>query len=446
MHAALEPKYRSGASGTHVVLVFDTDTVNAFATPYGIDQIVLFLNNPRSGEFARFDAWVELLFTHEYVHVLSLRHWGADQPTLTFLRILLGFPPNLWSPPGMIEGTPVWEESKSGNGRMEDPLTNMIVRTAVLEDAYPSLAEIMNGSHRWPGYAMPYLYGGRIVGYLAGVYDADAVYDYWMSDSVPFNPNGRLPLNAPLAKLYGEKRERDELEFNQQAEQLRRKGLTAFDRLTRDGYVKRFLYLNDEGDLLYFGSPANYTPGLFRWDAEEAEAVHIRRQLSSNGIAWQGGRQIFSEDYFAFPGFGLRYELYDGDSFFLDRIAEDRSISFPALSSDGDRLFYIEHDNRKRYLRSARFNTDDELVDEITILEVPFTGMMQYTAVAPDNGSIVLLVREGEKGNGNLVLCRRQSETDYDCNTLVHGPGTKVQPRFAPDGNRVYFSSDVDGI
>ncbi|MCB1308536.1 MAG: hypothetical protein KDK30_10165, partial [Leptospiraceae bacterium] len=139
VHAALEPKYRSGASGTHVVLVFDTDTVNAFATPYGIDQIVLFLNNPRSGEFARFDAWVELLFTHEYVHVLSLRHWGADQPTLTFLRILLGFPPNLWSPPGMIEGTPVWEESKSGNGRMEDPLTNMIVRTAVLEDAYPSL-------------------------------------------------------------------------------------------------------------------------------------------------------------------------------------------------------------------------------------------------------------------------------------------------------------------
>ncbi len=451
IHAELEPKYRSGAEDTHIILVYSTDVVNAFATPVGIDTIVLFLDNPRQGSFSRFDLWAELLIRHEYTHILSLRQWSLqDQPVLTILRFVFGVPPNLLSPFGFIEGVAVFEESKTGTGRIHDPLTEMTVRTAVLEDAYPSLAEILNGSHRWPFGSLGYLYGGRLMQYIADRYGDEAVRRYWHKDHLPFTIDSRLSPVLPVATLYREFRKAEVERYEQELDELRAQGITEFERLTNDGYTKEFLYVNAEGEVAYFASPRDRLPGLYVLE-EDGEQDRRRYLSATRGFAEGGERKVYSEDTFFLPGFGLRYELFDGDDwFFLDRLRRGESGQYPSLTSDGRRLFYVGRDNDERYLATAQLDADDDLVGERRILTVPFTGFIQYTALSPDDSRLAVLVREGERGQGALMLCDVNTlppeGSPADCRVLVGGPGTKIQPRFSPDGAEVIFASDVDGI
>ena len=454
IHAELEPKYKSGANNTHIVLVFSTDVVNAFATPLGIDQIVLFLDNPQSGTFSRFDLWAELLIRHEYTHILTIRQWGPDQPVLTIFRVLFGAPPNFISPYGFIEGVAVYEEAKTGKGRMRDPLTDMTFRTAVLENRFPSLAEILNGSHRWPFGSLVYLYGGRFLQYVSDNYGEEILTRYWQKDSAPFFVDDRLRPAPGLGRLYADFREAEVQKCEEQIAELRGRGETPFRRVTEDGYTKTFLYVGEDGTLKYFASPRDKISGLFAISREDAaqgdgmvDSDRVRRVDGARGFAEAGGRKMYSESLNFLSGFGLRYELYDGENdIFLRRAAPGRSVSYPSLTSDGRRVFFVTRDSDRRYLMTATFDGDDDLVDERVLLETPFTGFVQYTAVSPDDQNLVTLVRQGEAGEGELYLCSIGDVAAVSCRPLVQGPGTKVHPRFSADGRDVIFASDVDGI
>lgn len=451
IHAELEPKYLSGADNTHIILVYSTDVVNAFATPVGIDTIVLFLDNPQQGSFSRYNLWAELLIRHEYTHILSLRQWSfTQQPVLALLRGIFGVPPNLLSPSGFIEGTAVFEESKSGAGRIHDPLTEMTVRTAVLEEAYPDLAEILNGSHRWPFGGLVYLYGGRMLQFVADRYGDEVVRLYWHKDQAPFFLDSRLSPAPPVARVYAEFRSEEIKRYEQELDELRALGITEFERLTNDGYTKEFLYINSAGEVAYFARPRDRLPGLYVLE-DDGDQDRRRYLSASRGFAEGGERKVYSEDSYFLPGFGLRYELFDGDDwFFLDRMHDGESGMYPSLTSDGRRLFYVGRTNDERFLATAQVDSDDDLVGERKILTVPFTGFIQYTALSPDNTLLAVLVREGERGQGELRLCDVSTippeGTSADCRVLVGGPGTKIQPRFSPDGAEIVFASDVDGI
>lgn len=455
IHAELEPKYKSGADNTHIVLVYSTDVVNAFATPLGLDQIVLFLDNPQQGTFSRYDLWAELLIRHEYTHILTLRHWGTNQPILATFRILFGVPPNFISPFGFIEGAAVYEESKIGKGRIRDPLTDMTFRTAILEDRFPGLAEILNGSHRWPFGSIGYLYGGRFLQYVSDNYGEEILTEYWQKDTAPFFVDDRLRPAPGLGTLYRDFRKAEFEKFEAQIEELREQGETPFRRLTDDGYNKTFLYIGEDGAVKYFASPRDSIAGLYAIepaaigssDQDSVDPHRLRRVDGTRGFAEAGGRKMYSESMFFLPGSGLRYELYDGEyNIFLSRASPGRSISYPSLTGDGNRVFFVTRDDKKRYLVTAQFNQDGDLVGERVILETPFTGFVQYTSVSPDNQSLVTLVRRGEVGEGELYLCGTDASDESGCRVLVTGPGTKVHPRFSSDGQSVIFASDVDGI
>lgn len=444
IHAELEPRYKSGATETHIALVFGSDLVNAFATPAGLDQIVLFLDNPQAGDFSRYDLWAELLIRHEYVHILTLRQWDLDRGALAVLRILFGVPPNLLSPPAMIEGAAVYEESRPGKGRVDDPRTRMIVRSAILEDRFPSLTELMIGSFRWPLGNTYYLYGGRLLTFLSEKYGHDFSPNYWARDEIPIDVSGRMRVTS-LGRAYADFRESELTEFNREIAAIRARGLTPFERLTTDGFTKDFLYIGADGSPRFFAAPSDRLSGLYRLNPD-GDTERLRRVRDAHGFAEAGGRSVYSEEYYYGYGFGFRYELYDGDrALFLKRLAPGRSISYPSLSPDGARLYYIERDERRRYLKSAALNEDDEPTDELVLLQTPLSGILQFTAVSPDGRFLATLVRSGERGEGSLALCDLQ-RTPATCRRLVGGPGVKAHPRFSTDGKTLYFSSDVDGV
>ncbi|MBX7058833.1 MAG: hypothetical protein K1X75_12270 [Leptospirales bacterium] len=444
LHTELEGRYQSGAENTHITLIFQSDLVNAFATPYGLDQIVLFLENPRGAKFARYDLWLELLIRHEYTHILTLRQWDFQRPLLGFFRILLGFPPNLLSPLAFVEGSAVYEESRPGGGRVNDPYTRMVVRSAILADRFPGLTELMIGGRRWPLGYIYYLYGGRMLHYLSGRYGEDLVPRYWSMDRVPLDVDEGLRGRVNIARGYAEYRESELAEFQQEIGRIEAAGASSFERLTNDGYVKDFLYLGADGRPHYYAAPSDRIAGLYSLEAD-GESRRIRRTRSAMGFSEAAdGSSVYSlARYFAGP-LGYRFQLSDNSGWFgRRRLFSERSAAFPQLSADGATLAYVDHDDLRRRLMIARRDADKQWTEERTLLETPFTGFIQDIALSPDATLVAAAVRFGERGQGAIYICPLSGE---GCRKLLGGPGVKAQLRFNQDATAVLFTSDVDGV
>ncbi|MBI3394832.1 MAG: hypothetical protein HY042_03255, partial [Spirochaetia bacterium] len=446
VYEKLEPRYKSGVGVTHVAMVFNWDVVQSFALPWGFDQVVLYVDAPRAGQFSQYDSWIELLFTHEYTHILTLRYY--DTPFLTFLRLLIGAPPNLLSPRGLSEGIAVYEESRStGKGRLNDPLSRMVFRSWVLANDFPESGEALSGSHQWPLGSMVYLFGGRIWKHVGEKVGEQATADYWHTNRIPIAITWRFfDIQAgSFGRIYREMREKETLEFQKEIDEIKKAGVTPARRITKDGYQKDFLVRTEQGELLFWAYPPDKPAGIYRLSADGIDRVRMVDECS--GITSSGGLSIASENYQMVPGDGYRYELYNMDSF-LQRLTPGRSVRYPALTLDGNQIFYVERDHEWRRLILADVAGKADFTAPHEILKVPFGGMLQYAAASSDGLAVAVLVRETETGNGTLTLCTRPDAVsrNFTCRALVSGDPVKAQMRFSSDNKSVLFSSDAGGV
>jgi hypothetical protein len=104
-----------------VILVDQTDLSNGWATPFPYDAIEIAATPPAiESLIGNTTDWLELVFTHEYTHVLHLdRTRGVMQGVRrVFGRNPFAFP-NAFLPEWQIEGLATFEESRmTGEGRL----------------------------------------------------------------------------------------------------------------------------------------------------------------------------------------------------------------------------------------------------------------------------------------------------------------------------------------
>ncbi len=444
----LGPGYDVDKSIVNVSLVLENDTVNAFATPFGYNQVVLFVNNPPVGPlggsgWSYYDDWVKELFLHEYTHILTT---GYTKSTFRgFMKFLTGVTPNVIAPHGMTEGISVYEESKAGHGRNNDPVTEMIIRTAVNHDALPDQGELMNGSHRWPQGSIYYLYGGAINEFMRNRYDENAIRDYWQGPIIPLFLDEAMRNAGMFGYFIVYKEFYNDLikKYKAQNESLKNAGLTPFEKLTDSGGNKSFLFL-EEGRPVYFQSRTSSIPGIYKLDNNDEK--RIRKVYSVRGLASASGRRVFSEEYFKYPGFGFQYELYNGNrNLLLSRWLPGRRISFPSLSADGKVLYFIEREGGEKILRTLRFDEDDNPVAQRDVLRVNHRGILQYAAASHDGSRVAVLVRNGIEGRGDLIVCEDKTE-NFECRKRLSGDSAIIHLRFSKDDESLYFSADPDRV
>ncbi|MEX0856092.1 MAG: hypothetical protein WD056_00855 [Gemmatimonadota bacterium] len=161
-----------------------TDISNGFARVTPSNRITIWLHPPLDGlALSHFDEWLELVITHEVVHVFHLEYTGPIGRTL---RMVFGRPPLRWPyfggytlPRLAIEGVAVELESRlTSAGRAHGTLFDAMVRSRVLEEGPEALASGLSSSPLWPGGERPYVYGGLLFEYLSETYGADAVSNF----------------------------------------------------------------------------------------------------------------------------------------------------------------------------------------------------------------------------------------------------------------------------
>ncbi|EHQ05964.1 hypothetical protein [Leptonema illini] len=448
VHARLEPRFQSGAADTHIVLVFNSDLINAFATTYGMDRIILYMTGPEPDDFARYEDWTRQLIEHEYVHILTLRPYRG--PVNIFFRLIVGLPPNLLTPDGLSEGYPVFEESRvhadgRSRGRLDDPQTLAIRDTLVLHDRMPSLEEAMTGTERWPYGAVPYLFGGRFVAYLRETCGHEAMDRFFLSYIPAFFPDWRMrSLDCGgMEEAYDRFVASEHRQALERLSSLSEKGVSPRQRLTFDGGTKRYLRPGPESPV-YFAIPESRSSGLYSLDGLRSSLVY--RSNAVNGFYLDGTTPVTSELRSDLPGSIYKNELHrQGRRLFDDEARREaptanRSgiIAYIRRLDPFVELVQLIPDRNPSYSFWGRTSPGKEKV----LLRLPMSYGMYQPAVSK-GGDIAVVVRRPDSTRHSLVICRADV-----CEEALSAEAAIATPAFFDDasGTSILFASDIAGV
>src|SRR5258708_2398327 len=153
-----QPVFGVARGRVHVILVDQTDLSNGWATPLPYDTIEITAVPPSAESLiGNTTDWLELVFTHEYTHILHLdRSRGLMQAVRrVFGRVPVVFP-NSFLPVWQIEGIATFEESRmTGEGRIPSGDFRVIVDVAAAHGRFEPIDRAGGGLARTPGGHAP---------------------------------------------------------------------------------------------------------------------------------------------------------------------------------------------------------------------------------------------------------------------------------------------------
>jgi hypothetical protein len=197
-------------SRIELVLLDSADFSNGLASPLPFNYSAIFLSPPDEGELLQRREWLELVLTHELIHVIHLDK--AHGPPNSLRRIFGRFPllfPNALQPRWLVEGLAVYGESDSsrGYGRLGQAQFEGMMRAEVAR-GLRSLREVNAEGRAFP-LNRDYLYGGYFFAFLEERYGAEAIRRFIESYSgnlIPFKVDSSALAAAgrPMEALWQE--------------------------------------------------------------------------------------------------------------------------------------------------------------------------------------------------------------------------------------------------
>jgi hypothetical protein len=197
-------------SRIELVLLDSADFANGFASPVPFNYSGIFLSPPDEGELLQSREWLELVLTHELIHVVHLDK--AHGPPSSLRRIFGRFPllfPNALQPRWLVEGLAVYGESdpSQGYGRLGQAQFEGMMRAEVAR-GLRSLREVNAGGRAFP-LNRDYLYGGYFFAFVEERYGAEAIRRFIESYSgnlVPFKVDSTAlaATGRPMEALWQE--------------------------------------------------------------------------------------------------------------------------------------------------------------------------------------------------------------------------------------------------
>lgn len=437
------PVFGVARGRVQVILVDQTDLSNGWATPVPYDTIEITAVPPASETLiGNTTDWLELVFTHEYTHILHLdRTRGFMQGVRrVFGRVPVAFP-NGFLPIWQIEGIATFEESRmTGEGRIPAGDFRAIVDVAAAQGRFEPIDRASGGLDDWPGGNAPYAYGAYFHQFLSDKYGAERLTQ--LADRT----SGRLPFFGAGAfkKVFGRSSGQLWEDFRQARERSpvpRSETEARATRLTRHGFVVAAPRVADDGAVYYRMSNPDGFPALMAL----APGGGIPRR-----VAWRalGNRTSVRGEWIVFDqvervrSIALYSDLYavrlGGGK--VHRLTKDARAGDPDLSPDGRRVICTVQASGRRALALLDFSVAAVSRPRILLDEpdADYTGPRW----SPDGRQIVAERRRA--GAYELVLI--DADTRAVRVLAARTDARLVTPSWTADGAAVLFaSSSNDG-
>src|SRR5258708_620115 len=436
-----DPVFGAARGRVQVILVDQTDLSNGWATPFPYDTIEITAVPPSAESFiGNTTDWLELVFTHEYTHILHLdRSRGLMQAVRrVFGRVPVAFS-NSFLAVWQIEGIATFEESRmTGEGRIPSGDFRVIVDVAAAHGRFEPIDRAGGGLVDWPGGNAPYAYGAYFHQYLADKYGAERLTQ--LADAT----SRRVPLFGGRAfkKVFG--RSSGDVWKDFRASRARA-GVSRSDtdaraqRLTHHAFTVTAARLGEDGTIYYGIANADGFPAL----------MELRPGGAPRRLAWRayGNRTSVRGDWIVFDqlervrSVALYSDLYavraDGRSRTVYRLTKGARAADPDLSPDGRRIVCTVQATGRRALALLDFSpagtsSPRGLIDDP---DADFTGPRW----SPDG---LTIVAERRRSDGYaLVLIDPQTRA---VRTLAARADARlVTPSWTPDGGTVLFAANL---
>ncbi|MBI5197176.1 MAG: PD40 domain-containing protein [Nitrospirae bacterium] len=455
---------------TNVILADTTDEIAGYATPFPNNTILLNQTPPLIS--IPYEDWLRLELTHEYTHILQL---DAVHGLPALLRTVLGrlYFPNTLQPAFLTEGLATYEETlHTPGGRGRASFSEMILRTSLLEDRFPSIDQGGGGLVTWPGGQTQYLYGAAFHDYLAKRYGPDVfgkLSQGYSGQWLPFfvNWNARAVLGESYPKLWEEWKSDLTHRATSERDQPQPHALfPPITELTHEGEIRTSpVYSPDGLWIAYSVVNKDDFPHIrfVRSDGSDDRFLTTSYGLSTTsglGLSYlpDGSGILFAQlDHYRNDYLYSDLYLYRPGDRCRVRLTLGARAMDPDVTRDGLRVVFVRHrpngmtelaviDNLQEKLESEKEERDlssGVTFHDLTHSEEPV--IYSLPRWSPDGNRIAVGAQKG--GKQSIRVFNAQGEKLFEVpETRDPDLSAEWSPAWSPDGKYLLFSSDRTGI
>ncbi|MCB9701551.1 MAG: PD40 domain-containing protein [Myxococcales bacterium] len=460
---------------THITMVDNTDGANGSATAVPFPRINAFVTAPDSmSVLESYDDWLNILLTHEYVHVV---HLDTVHGIPRLINALVGFgvlgklwSPNILQPRWYVEGLATYEESHlTSQGRRRSAQFDNMLRLHVLEQGFLPIDRVSSGANVFPHATVVYLYGLHLIHYIATHYGRDKLQELghiYGGRLIPYSINRALKqvIGVDYYQLWEEFKLDTTRRFQAQARRIRARGIREGRRLTfsvgnaASGQFSRHpFWAPDDEHVYFYEDDGHRNPGLRRIRARGGrirEGVGIGRQGMNLDVerildvqqSATGSFVAVSDDIvfeqvrthdFRYAWNDL-YRWHAPNPSAIERLTFGMRARDPHVSPDGHSVAFSRNDSAQS--RLAFLDLDTLEVTEIP----PMDRISQvFSPMWSPDGKRVAFSGWREGGYRDIyVYDRERGEVER----ITADRFLDIEPSWTPDGRYILFSSDRDEV
>ncbi len=454
----------------HVVIIDSTDRANGSATVGPTPRVVLHTVAPGElGALGSYDDWIEILLTHELVHVLHLDTIHGI-PRLVNAALGFGVLGRVMVPQGdlprwTIEGLATMLESdQGGRGRHRSAIFDMYLRTAVLERKLQTRGQVSSTAAIFPFGNSAYLYGLHMMHWIGVHYGRDklAELSHVRGGRLIYSRESRAVrdvLGVDFDQLWREFLSDISRRFEAQERQIRARGIRQGRRLTfTNSGSKRARWSPDDRSLYFYDENRNGQGGIRKVPAQGVRAREgVGRGAQRKSSDGQSILELGGSAHFAFVGpneddivlhqimrhdmryrWGDLYRWRGGGADAMEQITFAMRANYPDVSPDGRTVVFSRTDVAQS--RLAFLELDSLRVRELA----PMERISQVTMPrwSPD-GSKVAYSGWREGGFRDIYVYDRASGVQE---RITSSRSIETAPAWSPDGRFLLFISDRTGV
>jgi Tol biopolymer transport system component len=437
-------------SRTHIVIVDSTDMANGYATPFPRNRIQIYMTPPApDSTIGNYDDWLETVFIHEFTHILNIDTVSGIPGNVRSLAGRCIFP-NLFVPVWVLEGSAVHQESLlTGYGRNNSTHTDMVLRIEVSEDRFKPVSRASVFPREWPVGSTPYLYGGAFVRYLEETKGTGNFAKYFHENGdniIPysdfiypfyfFNKDAKDIYGVSFYDLWKEWEIHVKNKYTAQLKKIEERSLTEKTAVSNIHYNSILPVFSTDGSrLFYVANPLRSKPAVIAYDTDTGKSRLLFNVNMPSSICIYRDGSLLTADLEAHRSFSWFYEIFSYDGSSYKKTTSGLRAPFISYSIMADSLAYISTKAGRYSLHVITGNAQDRTIVNETLTQLTFPS------ISPDGKTIALTIKDGP-GSGIALV----SSAGGEFTKLTSGTGNNLQPTWHPDGTKIIFSSDRDGV
>ena len=431
---------------TDVVLTDEFDLSNGYTRVFPYNSVILFVAAPDEvNSLEDYDDWLALVFRHEFLHVVHLDkvHGLPEDFQHVFGRHPLLFP-DAYQPRWVIEGLATYAETDTQKavGRGQSNYFDMLMRMESLS-GFKQIRRVNQPISSWPAGDVPYLYGVFFFEFVHARYGEQAIkqmVENYSDNIIPFriNSNSVSVFHKELPQLWDEYEVWLKQKYAPVVTRVKLAGVREGKSLTSDGYRAGPLQALDNKIYFYqFTGKTHAAINLIDGDAPAKKLLEVN--LDARFSLHKDKGLLISQPEIC-RNARLYYDIYraDADGSHLKRLTQCARYRYAIWNGKGDQIIAVHNERGNNQLRLL--NAKAELIN--TLWQGKDEEQIGQMTSSAQQSFIVASVWRPTTG-WNLEKFDLQSKRWI---TLTHDHAIETQPQFSPDGQRILYSADNDGI